>query len=176
MYRDFQDIEVTRKRIILKLNDGQSFEYNYPDKEIFYKNESGNQHIISGVTKQSMCILKDRICMFDVNGDMEFFQTPKETLYYIEKDIKKHGFFSLEYRKHLKWKYDKRHARIHYMPGCHQTILKKFDEIKYVYFTVSEEFGRGVYEKPIIVFSPSHDGYLYYVVIQNYITVATGVI
>ena len=132
MYRLFKEIKVSRHRILLELKDGRSFEYNFPDKELVFKQDIGNQHIISSESHQSICILKDRICLFNSTGCMEYFQCPKEMFYYIEKDIRLKGEFSLEYRKHFRWKFDKRHVRVHFMPGCWKILQNKTHEIKAV--------------------------------------------
>lgn len=173
MFRKFKELTISKNCITIEYPN-KTLEYRFPDKELDFDIKKGNQHFLSQQTNNSVVVLSGRIVCYDTNGKMETIQCPKEVLYYIQKDIRTKGMFVLSYRKHLIWKYDKRHVRVHFMPGCFEAIKAKSDLIKEVYGLVAEDYGYSCEFMPIIVFSPKGNTSLNYIVVHNYDVVMRG--
>jgi len=177
MFRKFRELIITPNSVYVEVEGKYGVDvkkYEFPETAIPFGTFKKDECFMSYSTRDTVCIQEGQIVCYKIDENPVIIECPKELLHYIQKDISKKGEFKLSYRKHLSWKYDKRHVRIVFMPGCSPIVKNKVDELKDLYRGVAFEYGKGFVHRPLIVFSSFYIGLHYKVLDDKMNIVAWG--
>jgi hypothetical protein len=174
MYKKFKEITISKHHVFLEFNNEETRLFEFPDVELKFLSRS-DIFIVSNETLDSMGIIKNKIWLTHDTESIDV-PAPNEFRYCVNKSLKKNKEFSLNYRKHLRSKFDVRHIQVLYMPECWQLIEDKKETIKQIYKMVSSEYGEGVEKRPFIIFGRGLNDDMHYKVIKNNDIVSWGCI
>ena len=116
-------------------------------------------------------IFKNNLVVYQWQDVVLKFYLPNTVRYYIIKDVKTKGVFSLEYRKHLRGDYDcDKHVLVN-MNGIDTESNPAFDRI----VKKVGKYSKGVYKQPIlIVFYDAQDDLIRYSIVSENVVVESG--
>lgn len=116
-------------------------------------------------------IFKNNLVIYDYQDVVLKFYIPNPVRYYIIKDVKTKGLFSLEYRKHLRGDYDcDKHVLVN-MNGIDTENNSAFDRI----VKKVGKYSKGIYKQPIlIIFYDAQDDLIRYSIVSENIVVESG--
>lgn len=111
-------------------------------------------------TRGEACFLGGRWLIIRIKSGQEFkvYMHP-EIRYVINKSILKSGEFDLNYRKHIRGKFSRKHMDIFFVDKIDEEMSEdvEFQRAVIEVKTKAEEFSFGIESKPTVIISPSWD-------------------
>lgn len=113
------------------------------------------------------------------NGECIKIYTPKDFRDTIEKSLKHNGLFDLNYRKHLRAQFSKKHIDVFFMDNINDEFATdpQFKEYVESLKLTAEDYSFGVNSKPTLVIAPPWEGEkkLSYIIIKDSKPMLSGV-
>lgn len=171
MYKNIKSIEIFKDKIQFEIDDDKNtkgtifskvpFDFSLKNFETRFEYKTDYTTIV---------ILRSFMTVFLNDNPILKFYIPRPVRYYIEKDIKLKGSFSLEYRKHLRSEYDNTRHVLANLNGV-DTESDAFAKIK----KKVEKYSRGIHNQPILsVFYDCNEDVIRYSIISDNIVVESG--
>ncbi len=171
MYKNIKSIEIFKDKIQFEIDDDKNTKGTIFSKVPFdfsLKNFETKLEYKTDYT--TIVILRSFMTVFLNDNPILKFYIPRPVRYYIEKDIKLKGSFSLEYRKHLRSEYDNTRHVLANLNGV-DTESDAFTKIK----KKVEKYSRGIHNQPILsVFYDCNEDVIRYSIISDNIVVESG--
>ena len=171
MYKNIKSIEIFKDNIRFEIDDDKNTKGNIFSKVPFDFNVKHFETRFEYKTDYTtIVILRSFMTVFLNDKPILKFYIPRPVRYYIEKDIKLKGSFSLEYRKHLRSEYDNTRHVLANLNGV-DTESDAFAKIK----KKVEKYSRGIHNQPILsVFYDCNEDVIRYSIISDNIVVESG--
>lgn len=171
MYKNIKSIEIFKDKIQFEIDDDNNTKGTIFSKEPFDFSIKNFEKKLEYKTDSATIVILRSFMTISLNDKPILkFYIPTPVRYYIEKDIKAKGSFSLEYRKHLRSEYDNtRHVLVN-LNGV-DTETDTFAKIK----KKVEKYSRGIHNQPILsVFYDHIEDVINYAIVSGNIVVESG--
>lgn len=170
MYKNIKSIEIFENAIMFETDDFKEGHVKSKLPFLFNSKAFENRLEYECDYDFKVVILRSFLTILKSGNPVLRFYIPRPVRYYIEKDIKTKGFFSLEYRKHLRSDYDNtRHVLVN-LNGV-DTETDAFAKIK----KKVEKYSKGIHNQPILsVFYDCNEDVIRYSIVSDNTVVESG--
>lgn len=171
MYKNIKSIEIFENKIQFEIDDDKNTKGTIFSKLPFDFSLKNFETKLEYKTDYTMIVILRSFMTISLNDKPILkFYIPRPVRYYIEKDIKTKGSFSLEYRKHLRSEYDNsRHVLVN-LNGV-DTECDTFYKIK----KKVEKYSRGIHNQPTLsVFYDNNEDVIRYAIVNDNTVVESG--
>ncbi len=161
MYSNIINIEIERRRIFVEYTNGSKVEFISDEDMVFKKNKVAHYTgTANGIVGNCEVDKFNNLIITAMPSVLASFFFPNEFIWNVNKYIKKHGLFSLNYCKHLRNTF----SRLQFSEVClnkdeelPESAMVKVEKLR----NLASKYSTGVYSKTVLLYYFRNNNILY---------------